>query len=309
MKSKVLFVALCALSIAATLWIFRSMENPDTAAIAQTSISQPTTTSAALKKRTGNDSTPSTVTQVVRDCAESPFGPDCRMISADPTDLSLGAVWAFGSSPSALTVQGAGATIEGPVHSEGGIRVRGTGTKFLDGEVTYVSILDVKGASVSFQGRTVKTRGRAAIRRYLPSEFASDLNTIRTLTTYRVVDRSQCIEGIWTVSADELRNNTVYYTTCDITLSGAGGQRATTLVSTGSVKISGAGLTLSSGAPGLPSIVADTVSFAGAGVTVRAPIHARASVTVTGSSLELCGIVGANVTVGGANTRVDECAS
>ncbi len=312
MKSKIAFLVFSIVSVTATLWIFRALKAPDTIAV---TAKQPTTATTTEAERLNlsvpdhnaevssiasvTDSTPDTTTDTTTDTT--------RIDNVTEVSHSLGALWVFGSGPSALNVSGAGTTFAGPVHSEGSIRIRGAGTNFRAGEVSYVAALDVAGASVSLQGRTVKVSAGRSIQRYVPSDFAPESDVARGSTNYRSVDSSQCSEGTWIVSARELRNNTVYYSTCNIRVSGAGATRSATLVSEGSITISGAGLSFDAGSPGLPAVIAETVTFNGAAITVRAPIFSEGTVLVSGSSLKLCGVVGSDVTVGGANTRISVC--
>ncbi len=312
MKSKIAFLVFSIVSVTATLWIFRALKAPDTIAVTAKQPTTATTTEAdrlnlSVPDHNAEVSSIASVTDSTPDTTTDTTPITTRIDSVTEGSHSLGAVWVFGTGPSALNVSGAGTTFSGPVHSEGNIRIRGAGTNFRAGEVSYVAALDVAGASVSLQGRTVKVSAGRSIRRYVPSEFGPESAVARGSTNYRSVDSSRCSEGTWIVSARELRNNTLYYSTCNIRVSGAGATRSATLVSEGSITISGAGLSFDAGSPGLPALIAETVAFNGAAITVRAPIVSEGTVLVSGSSLKLCGVVGSDVTVGGANTRISVC--
>jgi hypothetical protein len=102
----------------------------------------------------------------------------------------------------------------------------------------------------------------------------------------------------------------VAFFTCDVSLQGAGGVLATTIVAEGSVSLRGAGTSFSPTGAGLVAMsTKKDVNIAGAGLRISGGVEASTgTILISGSGNTLgCHVVGNQISISGSSNTVSKC--
>jgi hypothetical protein len=211
----------------------------------------------------------------------------------------LGAIWAAGTQPTAVQIRGAGATILGTIHSEGGVAVSGSGNTVSRVEsVTQPTIL---GAGNNISSSQLAVLGGQTFQQ----SFNHDLSFRKI--AIEVAPLTCPSTGPLTINASTLIDNRAYNPGCSLIITGAGVRKKVTIGSQYSVTIAGAGLTFDPAVPGYAAVFGENVTITGANVRVNGSVQAYFDIKVAGAGAILCGLVGDTVDISGAGTKVQSC--
>ncbi|MEV4706448.1 hypothetical protein [Actinoplanes sp. NPDC049316] len=223
-----------------------------------------------------------------------------------PTPAAVG-LWASGTTADALTLNGAGIAVTGPVHSNGGITVTGSGTTVSRG-AEYATTLSVRGAGSSVPDAHRVDRGdppaAATVDAYRPGgPAARDAG-------YHAIPASACKQNRWTVRGDDVPSGVVYVP-CAVTINGSGRVSAV-IVAEGPITAAGASLILGPDRASSPALLSAAsgpaaIQVSGAGVQIRGTVQALdGEVAVTGAQSVLrCGVTAKSIRISGAKARVE----
>jgi hypothetical protein len=226
-----------------------------------------------------------------------------ELVNPIPSAPSL---WATSSGDNAVNVAGSGFEATGRVHSEGGLRIRGSGTA-LRGGTEYGTRLDAVGGSLTVQppaARVAQGQGSP------PVPDIADYRPGGTIATsgvpYTAIAPKACLNGVWTPTAQASLTGIVYVP-CAVLLTGSGQAINATLVAEGTITIEGSRLTIGTDVAGRPSLLSaarsqDAVRISGPGITLIGTAYAPlGTVRVTGSdAIMRCGVVAASISIEGS---------
>jgi hypothetical protein len=227
--------------------------------------------------------------------------------------VSVGAVFATGTD--GVVFSGSGHKATGTVHSESKVRVSGAGHSLVGG-VEYVSSLTVSGAGsvIVPAGLKVIAGGvpvSVGVADYRPGGPAAGVLG----ASLQSVPLSKCVggaNGVWSPAAADLTDGVIYYIPCGVTLAGAGLTKTVSLVAEGSIKVTGAGVSLTSAHPSTPALLSGNgavgaVAVSSANVSVRGSIRTPGGITISGAGATVCSLLGSNVNINGENAKLSSC--
>jgi hypothetical protein len=319
MAKRIAIVVTLLVTTLLTALILRGVKAPATAGSVSVDAAKPsedvpttaadTTTTTSTTSTTTSTPTSTTSTTTSTTSAQPNCGSESAAKSTDPYCYPAppAALWATGTSPEALVIGGAGSTIGLPIHVAGGLVIRGAGQQVVGG-VSYGGSVQVKGANHRLKPPVSRDK-TGKLPQYLhAADFTAD--SMLALNP-RIVSEKSCADGTWFVSVDKLTTNTIYLVACDVQVSGTGTKNVG-IVSSGSIKVSGAGIKLdrpfadSNATNSLTAVGPITIS--GASVEVNGLIVSDASVSIGGAGTSVCGGVYApSIEIGGANFAAKPC--
>jgi len=242
---------------------------------------------------------------------------DARSVDAGDNPGAI-ALWANAIGTSgALQWTGAQHELHGAIHSNSDIKLAGA-QNLIDGPVHYVSGLQNSGSqnTFTFQPRQVAPQPLPTLLNV--DDFKPGGPIAQALGAQYLDQSAECAsKHTWQRQPKQPLPAGVYWIPCDAQISGADSSGNVTLVSTGSIQISGAraafqpfyqGVQFASSSNGNAA-----VQLSGSSATIGGLVFApRGSVQLSGSSMNLkCAVVANQIQLSGAKTVVDarQCAS
>jgi hypothetical protein len=283
----------------------RTTENPQPTSTSPTSLTSLTSTSLTSL----TDSTTTTRATTTTSNSDVTRPSRCETSSRDqfcyPTTPA--GLWATGTGPEAFTIGGAGATIDLPIATRGGLFIRGAGHQVIGG-VRYGGSVRVTGANQRLKAPVMRDDNLTPPPYLHAEDFTTDSAAV---LEPRIVSKKSCADGTWYVSVENLRDDTVYLAGCDVQLSGSG-EKKVSIVSTGSITVTGGRVRLFG--PFADSVVTNTltaagpITISGAGVEVNGLVVSDTVVTFGGAGTSVCGGVYApSIEISGANFAAKSC--
>ncbi|MGA9333779.1 MAG: hypothetical protein WBV39_05820, partial [Rudaea sp.] len=242
---------------------------------------------------------------------------DSRLVDVGDNPGAI-ALWANAVGVSdALDWSGAQHELHGAVHSNSDIRLNGA-QSLMDGPVHYVSSLTVNGSQNTFtlQPRQVSAQPLPTLLDL--SDFAPG-GPVAAATGAAYYDESaECAsKHSWQRSKAHLQlASGVYWIPCDVHLSGSNMSGPVTLVSTGTIQISGAKGTFQPYYQGVQfatsSASSDALHLSGSSAQIGGLVFApQGTVQLTGASMDIrCAVIADQIRMAGAKTTIDpqQCA-
>jgi hypothetical protein len=226
--------------------------------------------------------------------------------------VAVGATLSTG--PGGTTFSGSGHRVTATVRSESFVRVSGAGHSFTGG-VEYVGSLMVGGAGTVINPSAVQVASGSfngvTIADYRPGGQAG----VVLGTVLRSVPLAKCVggaTGTWTPTASDLFDSSVLYVPCGVNISGAGFTKIVSVVAEGPIRVSGAGVSLSSAHLSTPVLLSGSTSIgaitvSGANVRILGGAQTPGGLVISGAGSTSCSLVGASITVSGANAKISKC--
>ena len=221
--------------------------------------------------------------------------------------------WALKSEYNSLAITGNKNNVIGKIHSEASIVVKGNQNIFGESP-EYVADIIIKGNKhIIPEGRKVEPGGLPrtwVIDDYRPGGFLA----LEAGDSYHVISENSCIDGLWSVDAKDIPDGIVYVP-CSVEIYGSDEIINATIVSDGSVLISGSRIILGQNKPGVPAVLTsynkkDAFRISGANNQILGTVQAlEGGVRIVGSKgLYRCGIIAQTIKIEGSNNEfvVDE---
>jgi cytoskeletal protein CcmA (bactofilin family) len=232
---------------------------------------------------------------------------------------SSSALWATSDDDDAIDVSGS-PTIDGPVHSGGGIEASGSGV--FENGAEYVGAVHIKG-SVELDPAVQVEPGAVA------PAITDFERTIADLVATVEIPASECSGGRWKPDGDDLRSG-VIHVPCDVELrsSRLDGPVGATIVADGKISLSGSRIEFAaSELPSLVSLGADSEIKLSGSRHVLGAVYAAGPIMVSGSkhtftgevvtpaaftlsggqSATRCGIYAETIHLSGGNSTFSAC--
>ena len=224
---------------------------------------------------------------------------------------------ALKSAYNSLAITGNKNNVIGKIHSEASIVVKGNQNIFGESP-EYVADIIIKGNKhIIPEGRKVEPGGlpRTWVRDdYRPGGFLA----LEAGDSYHVISENSCIDGLCHVSSAWLVVHIpdgIVYVPCSVEIYGSDEIINATIVSDGSVLISGSRIILGQNKPGVPAVLTsynkkDAFRISGANNQILGTVQAlEGGVRIVGSKgLYRCGIIAQTIKIEGSNNEfvVDE---
>lgn len=221
---------------------------------------------------------------------------------------SVTGIWVTGSAADAFSVSGNDASVEGLVHSDGGVVIAGHAPRLPHG-VEFATELRVGGSDpVVGPTRQMEPGGLPPAARLADYRPDGDLAHERA-GEYHGVPALACVDGVWRVDADQVPEGLVYVP-CGVAVTGPGVAGAT-IAAEGPVTVSSRSVTIVPPRGFDPAVVSGgDVAVSGRDVTLGGAVVARSgAVSLSGRKPAVrCGIVAQRVAMSGtaATVTVDE---
>jgi RHS repeat-associated protein/uncharacterized repeat protein (TIGR01451 family) len=221
-------------------------------------------------------------------------------VTAGATITPTVGIYATGISGNAFDWTGGSGTIAGLVHSNAGVRVRGS-SKSLVGGVEYVTSASIASSTTVSPPASVSSAQDAPIAYFLADYAPAGRAAVEAGATYHDMSGS-CSGSGWRVSTALTAG--LYYAPCDVHLLGT--QSEVTIVSTGDVRVSRQGSNLRPFVDGLLFLAGDEIRVSAASGTYLGHLVAGGTFTASGSGNRfLCGIVARSVDLSGSDLTID----
>jgi hypothetical protein len=223
---------------------------------------------------------------------------------------SVAALWATSSAPRALEITGLDTSVNGRVHSESDLTLRGSGLNLTGGTeyVTSLSTLVVRSA-INPAPQKVPAGGSPLIRTVADFRPGSP-QAIGAGADFHAIDPSQCSNGVWRPAPGRALTGIVYVP-CGVEIFGQNSTVGAVIAAEGPIAVTGSNVTVDAGRPGLPSLVsgakgADAIRIVGANVKAAGTVFAPGGgVQFIGlGGVFRCGAVASTIRVLGARNSV-----
>ncbi len=221
--------------------------------------------------------------------------------TAPPTVPSL---WATSTTATAIDIAGSGFSAGGRIHSEGGIRIIGTGIT-LRGGTEYVTIFTATPPTGTKATPSPTTVAAGLGTPPVPNiaDYRPDGPVAGSGVAYRAIDATACVRGVWTPT-NLASLSGVVYVPCAVVINGNRQRLNATIAAEGTIRITATNTQIGPDTPGSPSLISaarspDAIVIAASGVSLRGTAYAPfGSVRVTGSATVFeCGVIASTITV------------